>query len=242
MNLQGQPIEGSITGAMTTMEPYVPIPLPNRSNFSDAEMIKRAGAFYAEIKRRHSVRDFAPTPVPRAVIDLCLLAAGTAPSGANQQPWHFSVVQDASVRRQIRLAAEAEEQAFYAGKAGAEWLEALHPIGTDPNKPFLEIAPWLIVIWGSRKSPDASGRMRKNYYVPESIGIATGLLLAALHHSGLATLTHTPNPMGFLNRILNRPDSDKAYLMLVVGHPAPEATVPLHAKRKKSLGEISTSI
>jgi len=223
-------------------EPYVPIPLPDRADYSDAETIARAREFYVRARRRHTVRDFSPRPVPRAAIEACLLAAGTAPSGANQQPWHFSIVSDPAVRRRIRLAAEEEERAFYAGKAGAEWLEALHPIGTDSNKPFLEIAPWVIVVWGARKSPDAEGRMRKNYYVPEGVGIATGLLIAALHHAGLACLTHTPAPMGFLNAILNRPDSDKAYMLLVVGHPAADATVPRHAKRKKTLAEISTSI
>lgn len=224
------------------MQAYEAVPLPDRSDYLDEEMVARARSFYEEIRRRHTVRDYVARPVPREVIEACLLAAGAAPSGANQQPWHFSVVSDPEIRRQIRIAAEAEEQQFYAGKAGTEWLEALHPIGTDSRKPFLEIAPWLIVIWGSRKSPDAQGRMRKNYYVPESVGIATGFLIAALHHAGLATLTHTPNPMGFLNKILNRPEQDKAYIMLVVGHPAPNATIPLHATKKKSLEEISTWI
>jgi iodotyrosine deiodinase len=224
------------------MQAYEAVPLPDRSDYSDAEMVARARSFYEEIRRRHTVRDYVAKPVPQEVIEACLLAAGAAPSGANQQPWHFSVVSDPEIRRQIRIAAEAEEQQFYAGKAGTEWLEALHPIGTDSQKPFLEIAPWLIVIWGSRKSPDAQGRMRKNYYVPESVGIATGFLIAALHHAGLATLTHTPNPMGFLNKILNRPEQDKAYIMLVVGHPATDATIPMHATQKKSLEEISTWI
>ena len=224
------------------MKPYLPIPLPDRANYSDAEMVARAEDFYDELKRRHTVRDFSPLPVPRAVIDAALLAAGTAPSGANQQPWHFSVVTDSVIRKQMRTAAEEEERRFYAGKAGEEWLEALSPLGTDPDKPFLETAPWVIVIWGVRKQADETGRLRKNYYVPESVGIATGFLIAALHHAGLATLTHTPNPMGFLNALLGRPDTEKPYLILVAGHPAETATVPAHAKHKKTLAQISTTI
>lgn len=218
---------------------YVPVPLPDRMDLSDAEMLANARAFYDEIKRRHTVRDFSGKPVPREVIETCLLAAGTAPSGANHQPWHFAVVNSADLKSEIREAAEKEEREFYAGKAGEEWLAALEPIGTDPNKPFLDIAPWLIVIFGQRKSA-VDGRLYKNYYVPESVGIATGFLIAALHHAGLATLTHTPNPMHFLNELLGRPDHEKPYILLVVGHPADNATVPLHAKRKKPLEEIAS--
>lgn len=220
--------------------PYVPVPLPDRMNFPDAEMKARAEAFYEEIRRRHTVRDFSSRPVPREVIESCLLAAGTAPSGANRQPWHFAVVSDAKVKAAIREAAEAEERRFYEGRAGDEWLAALEPLGTDPLKPFIEIAPWLIVVFGQRKGPDADGRIAKNYYVPESVGIATGFLIAALHHAGLATLTHTPNPMNFLNQILKRPETEKPYILLVVGHPADHATVPRDAKRKKSLHQIAT--
>ena len=219
---------------------YVAVPLPDRKHYSDPEMLAHARQFYADIRRRHTVRDFTDRPVPREVIETCLLAAGTAPSGANKQPWHFAVVSDAKLKSQIRVAAEAEERAFYAGRAGDEWLEALEPIGTDPNKPFLEIAPWLIVIFGQRKSADQRGRMRKNYYVPESVGIASGLLIAALHHAGLATLTHTPNPMSFLNEILGRPETEKPYILLVVGHPAENATVPMAAKQKKTLEQIAS--
>ena len=218
---------------------YEPIPLPDRMDLPDAEMIARAEAFHDEIRRRHTVRDFSDRPVPRAVIEACLRAAGTAPSGANHQPWHFAVVSDSAVKAAIRIAAEEEEREFYAGKAGAEWLAALEPVGTDSSKPFLEIAPWLIVIFGQRKG-EAGGRMRKNYYVPESVGIATGLLIAALHHAGLATLTHTPAPMGFLNAILDRPEHEKPYILLVVGHPAANAVVPRHAKLKKPLDAIAS--
>lgn len=218
---------------------YKALPLPDRMDFSDAEMIARAEAFYDEMRRRHTVRDFCDRPVPRAVIERCLLAAGTAPSGANHQPWHFAVVGDRALKSRIRAAAEAEERAFYAGKAGEEWLAALEPIGTDADKPFLEIAPWLIVIFGQRSSVH-EGRQRKNYYVPESVNIAAGFLIAALHHAGLATLTHTPNPMGFLNAALDRPASEKPYILLVVGHPAADATVPAHAKHKKPLEAIAS--
>lgn len=222
--------------------PYTPVPLPDRMTFSDAEMKARADDFYAEIRRRHTVRDFDPTPVQREVIERCLLAAGTAPSGANRQPWHFAVVSDPRIKAEIRKAAEAEERKFYEGRAGTPWLAALEPLGTDPSKPFLEVAPWLIVVFGQRTGPDADGHIAKNYYVPESIGIAAGFLIAALHHAGLATLTHTPNPMAFLNEILERPATEKPYVLLVVGHPADNATVPLHAKRKKSLEQIATFI
>ena len=218
---------------------YIPIPLPHRMNFSDTEMQLRAREFYEEIRRRHTIRQFSDKPVPRAVIEASLLAAGTAPSGANHQPWHFAVVGDTEIKRKIRLAAEEEERQFYAGRAGEEWLADLGPIGTDASKPFLEIAPWLIAIFGQRSWND-NGKARKNYYVPESVGIATGFLIAALHRAGLATLTHTPSPMSFLNAILGRPKTEKPYLLLVVGHPAENASVPKYAKEKKSLEQISS--
>jgi nitroreductase len=186
------------------------------------------------------VRDFKAEPVARDIIEACLLAAGTAPSGANHQPWHFAVVSDPAVKARIREGAEAEEREFYAGRAGVEWLDALEPIGTDSDKPFLETAPYLIVIFGARRGPDENGRVRKNYYVPESVGIATGFLIAALHHAGLATLTHTPSPMSFLNEILDRPETEKAYILLVVGRPAENATVPAHAKYKKPLERFAS--
>ncbi|EBU7498362.1 nitroreductase family protein, partial [Salmonella enterica subsp. enterica serovar Typhi] len=191
----------------------------------------RAGAqdFYHFIRQRHTVRDFSTRPVPRDIIETCLLAAGTAPNGANHQPWHFSVIGSAGVKKRIREAAEEEEQAFYDGRAGEEWLKALGPLGTDAAKPFIEDAPWLIAIFGERKSVSADGVLRKNYYVPESIGIATGFLIAALHRAGLVTLTHTPNPMSFLNEICGRPAHDKPYILLVVGYPRDDTTIPEHA-------------
>jgi len=218
---------------------YLPVPLPDRMSFSDAEMKARAVEFYEEIRRRHTVRDFTNQPVPREIIETCLMAAGTAPNGANHQPWHFAVVEDPGLKARIREAAEKEEREFYAGKAGEEWLSALEPIGTDADKPFLEIAPYLIVIFGQRKG-FFEGKPRKNYYVPESVNIAAGFLIAALHHAGLATLTHTPNPMSFLNEVLGRPDTEKPYILLVVGHPAADAMVPAHAKEKKPLAEIAS--
>jgi len=219
--------------------PFDPIPLPDRFEYSDAEMLVRAQAFHAEIARRHSVRQFSDRPVSSAIIEACLRAAATAPSGANQQPWYFCAVSDPAIKREIRRLAEKEEREFYAGRAGGEWLAALAPIGTDANKPFLEIAPWLIVIFAQRKNLQ-NGRLTKNYYVPESVGIATGFLIAALHHAGLATLTHTPSPMGFLNRVLGRGDNEKPYLLLVVGHPAAEAEVPRQAKEKKPFEAITS--
>nr|WP_245505627.1 nitroreductase family protein [Rhizobium leguminosarum] len=205
--------------------------------FSDEEMERRAADFYEEIRRRRTVRDFDKRPVPRVIIDHCLRAAGTAPSGANHQPWHFAVVGDPALKSQIRKAAEEEERTFYGGRAGAEWLADLEPLGTNAEKPFLEQAPWLIVIFGQRSSVE-NGKLRKNYYVPESVSIATGFLVAALHHAGLATLTHTPSPMGFLTDILGRPRNEKPYILLVVGHPAQAAKVPEYATRKKSFSEI----
>jgi len=219
---------------------YEAIPLPDRRDFSDQEMAERAGKFLAEMKARHSIRDFAPTPVPRKVIEDCILAAGRAPSGANRQPWHFVAVGDPALKQQIREAAEAEEKAFYDGKAGDDWLSALAPLGTDAAKPFLEIAPWLIVIFAERYRIDANRKIDKNYYINESVGIATGMLITALHCAGLATLTHTPNPMRFLNQICGRPENEKPYMILVTGHAAEDATVPKVAKIKKTLEEIAT--
>ncbi len=219
---------------------YEAIPLPDRQSYGDAEMAERARDFLAGMKTRHTVRDFAPTPVPRGIVEDCLRAAGTAPSGANHQPWHFVAVGDPAVKRRIREAAEAEERAFYAGKAGEEWLRDLGPLGTDPDKPFLEIAPWLIVVFAERYRVGADRRIGKNYYIGESVGIATGMLITALHSAGLATLTHTPNPMRFLNDICGRPENEKPYMILVAGHAAAGATVPRHAKVKKPLEEIAT--
>ena len=189
-------------------------------------MRKRAADFYAEMQRRRSVRDFSDRPVPRQIIEDCLRTAGTAPSGANQQPWHFVAVSNADVKKRIRIEAEKEEEAFYSQRAPGEWLEVLAPLGTDAHKPFLETAPYLIVIFAQSYSLAADGPKIKHYYVQESVGIATGLLIAALHHAGLACLTHTPSPMGFLNGVLGRPANERPFLVLVVGYPAEGAKVP----------------
>lgn len=202
------------------------IELPLREPLEDGERLTRARAYAAELTTRRTVRDFASTPVPREVIEACLCAAGTAPSGANQQPWRFVAVRDAALKHRIRGAAEAEEREFYQHRAPQEWLKALAPLGTDAEKPFLEIAPWLIAIFYERFGLDADGNKHKRYYPHESVGIATGLLIAALHHAGLAMLTHTPSPMGFLNEILGRPRNEMPYLLLVVGHPAEGCRVP----------------
>jgi len=221
---------------------YEALPLPDRRSFSNGEMVERAERFLAEMKTRHTVRDFAATPVPRTVIEACIATAGRAPSGANHQPWHFVAVNDAAVKRRIREAAEAEERAFYAGKAGEEWLRDLAALGTDADKPFLEIAPWLVVVFAERYRVGSDRRIGKNYYIGESVGIATGMLITALHCAGLATLTHTPNPMRFLNEICGRPENEKPYMIIVAGHAAEGATVPRKAKVKKPLEAISTFI
>lgn len=219
---------------------YTPLPLPDRVRLPDDRSQAAAEAFRDHMRKRHSVRDFLPDPVPRAVIEAAVAAAGSAPSGANQQPWHFVAVGDPAIKARIREAAEAEERAFYAGGGGDAWLAALEPIGTGAMKPHLEIAPWLIVIFAQRWGTAPDGSRRKHYYVPESVGIATGVLITALHHAGLVTLTHTPNPMGFLNALCGRPEAEKPVMILAVGHPAPDATVPEAAKRKKPLPEILT--
>jgi nitroreductase len=202
------------------------IALPPHDPILDEERIARARGFADEMARRRTVRDFAPTPVPRALIEHCLRAAGTAPSGANQQPWRFVAVSDPALKHSIREAAEAEEREFYAHRAPDEWLQALAALGTDADKPFLDTAPWLIAVFYERFGLDADGGKHKRYYPHESVGIATGLLIAALHRAGLATLTHTPSPMGFLNEVLGRPRNEMAYLLLVAGHPAEGCRVP----------------
>lgn len=223
------------------MTDFPATPLSSLGDFIERdvdEMRARSRAFFDEISRRHTVRDYRADPVPLDVIETCIAAAGRAPSGANHQPWHFAVVGDAKLKKEIRAAAEEEERAFYAGRAGDEWLEALKPLGTDPNKPFLEIAPWLIAVFAQKRGGVEPGQSVKNYYINESVGIACGLLLAALHHAGLATLTHTPNPMTFLSKKLGRPPTEKPYLLVVVGKPAPDALIPLHALKKKKLSDI----
>ncbi len=204
---------------------------PKFAEFTDQERIELARSFYAEIRRRRTLREFSPDPVPREVIEQCVLAAGTAPNGANLQPWHFCVVSDPEIKKQIRHGAEQEEHEFYNGRAPQSWLEALAALGTDEHKPFLEIAPYLIVIFAEAHRIDSNGEIQKNYYVSESVGIATGFLINALHSWGLAMLTHTPSPMKFLNKILQRPDNERPYLILVVGLPAEGATVPDITKR-----------
>jgi nitroreductase len=204
------------------------------------EVRRRAAAFRDELRRRRTVRHFSERPVERAVIEACLVTAGSAPSGANLQPWHFVVVGDPALKKQIRDAAEVEEREFYRNRAPQEWLDALAPLGTDEHKPFLEAAPYLIAIFAQSYGVLPDGRKVKNYYVQESVGIATGLLIAAVHQAGLASLTHTPSPMGFLNHILNRPPNEKPFLLLVVGYPADAAMVPDIGK--KALDEIATFV
>lgn len=213
-------------------------PLPSFREYSPEEMLQRATAFYAELQRRRTVRQFSPRPVSRAVIEQAILAAGTAPSGANLQPWHFAVVSDPARKAEIRIAAEAEEYEFYHHRAPQEWLEALAPLGTNEDKPFLETAPYLIAIFAQSYGVLPDGRKVKNYYVSESVGIATGILITALHTAGLVMLTHTPSPMSFLNRICARPAHEKPYLLLVVGYPADDAEVPTITK--KLLADIAT--
>ena len=210
---------------MTDGGSYRPVPLSTFTRHDEAEMARRARAFRDEMRRRRTVRDYSPEPVPGEVIDVCIEAAGTAPNGANRQPWHFVVVRDPAVKRRIREAAEHEELDFYEHRAPPEWLEALAHLGTDEQKPFLETAPVLIAIFAEKYELRGEEKL-KNYYVTESVGIATGILLTALHHAGLATLTHTPSPMGFLNEILDRPPNERPFLLLVVGYPAADALVP----------------
>ncbi|MBA2772241.1 MAG: nitroreductase family protein [Sphingomonas sp.] len=207
---------------------------------SDDERIARAREYREQISTRRTCRMFSDAPVPREVIEEAILAAGTAPSGANHQPWHFAVVSSPDLKHRIRLAAEEEERAFYAGKAGQEWLDALAPLGTDEDKPYLDIAPWHIVVFGQRRGGIEPGDAKTNYYVTESVGIACGLLLSALHLAGLATLTHTPSPMGFLRDLCGRPNDEKPLMVIVAGLPAADAVVPLHALRKKPLEQISS--
>lgn len=211
----------------------------------DAEAIARASALAAKLRQRRTCRWFSDAPVPREVVEAAIDAAGSAPSGANHQPWHFAVVSSPDKKRAIREAAEEEERRFYGTKAdtpkaGHEWLEALGPLGTDADKPFLEIAPWLIVVFAQRKGGIDDDGVTQNYYVNESVGIACGMLIAALHEAGVATLTHTPSPMGFLRRMCLRPEWEKPVMIIVAGRPAANATVPAHALRKKPLTQIAS--
>ena len=215
------------------------VPLTTYREYPVEDMRRRAVEFRAELERRRTVRQFADRPVPRDVIEECVRAAGTAPSGANMQPWHFVVVGDPALKRRIREAAEAEERRFYA-TAPRDWLDALAVLGTDDHKPYLETAPYLIVVFAQRHGVTRDGARVTHYYVQESVGIATGLLVAAVHHAGLVSLTHTPSPMGFLNKILGRPPRERPVLILVVGYPTDGATVPVITK--KALGEIATFV
>lgn len=214
------------------------IPLDSYRELDPEEMLRRAREFHDEMRRRRTVRQFSDRPVAREVIEACLRAAGTAPSGANYQPWHFVVVSDPEVKQRIRVAAEQEEREFYEHRATREWLEALEPLGTDEHKPYLERAPYLIVIFAENFTVAADGTKHRTYYASESVGIATGMLITALHRAGLASLTHTPSPMRFLNEVLERPVNERAYMILVAGYPEPDAEVP--DITKKSLDEIAT--
>jgi nitroreductase len=216
------------------------LPLTDYCKFPEAEMKKRASEFYLEMRRRRTVRNFSDQPVDRNIIEDCLRTAGTAPSGANQQPWSFIVVSELTVKRRIREAAEKIEKEFYSNEATRKWTDALKHLGTVPRKPFLEIAPYLIVIFSQRYSYSANGEKTKHYYVSASVGIATGMLITALHHAGLVTLTYTPSSMRFLNKILSRPSNEKPFMILVVGYPSETALVP--AIQKKALKDISLFI
>jgi iodotyrosine deiodinase len=217
---------------------YQPLPLPDRVQRDDAAALAEAERFRDYMKKRHSVRDYSTRPVPEAVIAACIAAAGTAPSGANHQPWHFVAISDPAMKARIREGAEEEERAFYSGGAGDEWLSALEPIGTGVSKPHLTDAPWLIVVFAQRYGMTEDGARYKNYYVPESVGIATGMLITAIHHAGLVCLEHTPNPMKFLGPLCGRPEHEKPVMILPVGYPSDAATVPSVAKRKKPLEQI----
>jgi len=217
---------------------YRPVPL-RFERIPEAEMVARGHSFLELMARRRSVREFAPDPVPRQLIETAIAAANTAPSGANRQPWHFAAVSDPKVKAEIRRGAEAEEKEFYeGGRATEEWLKALAPLGTEWRKPFLEIAPWLVVVFKQIHALDADGSKLTNYYVNESVGIACGLFIAAIQRMGLATLTHTPQPMRFLTGILDRPDNERPFILFPVGYPHPNCQVPEISKKK--LEEIST--
>lgn len=214
------------------------VPLPSYIEYPLQEMKSRAKTYHKDLLRRRTVREFSDRKVPKDIIELCIKAAGTAPSGANKQPWHFVAVSDPLLKNKIRVAAEEEEREFYSGRAPKEWLDAVSPFGTDEHKPFLEKAPYLIAVFAKSYDAVPDGKRSKNYYVQESVGIATGILISAIHNAGLVSLTHTPSPMNFLNQILGRPENERPYLILVVGYPAEDAMVP--EITKKSVNEIAT--
>lgn len=216
-------------------------PLTDFIEYPPEQMLQRAEQHLADIRRRHSIRKFSNRPVAKALIEQCILAAGAAPSGANHQPWHFVAISAPDIKQQIRQEAEALEQAFYNGRAGEEWLDALKPLGTNANKAYLETAPWLIAVFSKKRGSVNDAEDKTNYYVHESVGLATGFLLQALHHAGLGTLTHTPKPMSFLSKICQRDnDNERPYMLIVTGYPAEDATVPEHALKKKTLSQISS--
>lgn len=215
------------------------VPLTDFIEYPPEQMLARAKQHLTDLRRRHSIRKFSDRPVAQELIEQCILAAGSAPSGANHQPWHFVAIQSPQVKQQIRIEAEALEQGFYAGRAGEEWLDALKPLGTNANKAYLETAPWLIAVFSQKRGGVDAADDKTNYYVHESVGLATGFLLQALHHAGLGTLTHTPKPMSFLSKICGRDnDNERPYMLIVTGYPAEDATVPEHALKKKSLQQI----
>jgi iodotyrosine deiodinase len=226
------------------MQEHDSSPLSDYVEYPADEMLTRSQSFYNQVKRRHSVRSFSDRAVDKQVIENCLKAAGTAPSGTNHQPWHFVAVNSADIKKQIREQAEFHERGFYEGRAGEEWLGALKDLGTDANKPYLEHAPWLIAIFSQKKGGITELKneedKKTNYYVHESVGISTGILITALHNAGLVTLTHTPKPMSFLNKVCQRGDNERAYMLLIAGYPSEDATVPAHAQVKKSLEDIAT--
>ncbi|MCF6437528.1 nitroreductase family protein [Pseudoalteromonas sp. MMG022] len=223
------------------MQNHKSVPLNDFIEYSQQDMLKRAEENLSEYQRRHTIRSFSDRPVPEEVIAACIKAAASAPSGANHQPWHFVAIHSADVKKKIRDAAEDLERSFYQGRAGDEWLDALKPLGTDAEKPYLEHAPWLIAIFSQKKGGIHSEDKNANYYVHESVGIATGFLIQALHHAGLATLTHTPKPMSFLTDICGRDkDNERPYMLLIAGYPSEDATVPEHALVKKPFEEIAT--
>jgi iodotyrosine deiodinase len=225
---------------MNRMPEHETLPWQPYPALSDAERVARAGAFADAMATRRSCRHFTDEPVPRELIEAAVRAAGTAPSGANHQPWHFAILSSPESKAALRVAAEEEERHFYGGRAGRDWLDALTPLGTDADKPFLEAAPWLIAVFGQRRGGIDTDARIQNYYVTESVGIACGLLLAALHQAGIATLTHTPNPMRFLNRLCRRPGDEKPLMIIAAGHAAPDAVVPAHALKKKPLEQIAS--
>ena len=220
--------------------PYEPIKLPDRIQLSEDEAIQKSQIFLEYMRKRHSVRDFSSRPIPQQIIENIVAAAGRAPSGANQQPWHFVAIKNLTMKKKIREAAEKEEQNFYSGGASDEWISALEPLGTGISKPHLTKAPWLIVVFAERHGIKSDGSRRKNYYVPESVGIAMGFLIAAIHNAGLVCLEHTPNPMKFLNNLCERPSNEKPIMIIPIGNPSADATVPKAAKLKKPLNEIMT--